>query len=799
MTWLSTEDIIKLTGLTGRWLSKLRRRGAIQTRIAGKAANGKPTREILLESLPVEFQSRYLNSMAQERDAENPIAIAAPGAEDGGALVNSPAGGASGLCAPSTISPLIRLNEERLQYADALRGVLSAKNRLQAIKALAIERVKSERTVRRDLKKYSELGISGLSRKKTITGTGLRSMEGADIARIQAEYLKPYRPTAASIYRDYKKDCVMRGTSAASYPTVNRSLKTLAPDLVARFRYGEREHNDKFGWYSERKKPSSPRMWADGDHHPWDRPVIFRDGSIGRPQLTAIRDEGTLEILGFSVNADQTAGKYSNRLTISHVIRMAILVKEDKRWPSYGIFEHFQHDLGKDFRSKYIRHVCHDLGITPVPTRGFHGQSKAIERWFRTMEDQLRHLPGYIGNKPDNNPEKQRIGTPRTWEEMRKELLTIDQLDAELTNWIVNVYHHAESKALKGFSPMGVLEEHKKRGWMPRVIASERALDLLLMERLERGGKNPVVHRGKIQAFGTKYEARYYEAPELLELSGQEVQVRYAPNNLDELYVYKNDRFVCIAKNANPMSYGATKEDMKRRLEIERHQRRRLDERLEEILANAQYPNPLDRAIAERKYDEVMQEERMKMVANARPERRIHKILPQFQIAEKGKVSAPIQAVRKIPTDSSDEKLLGSDQLFKHEQNPWLEFDDYNHQAQCHACGQTASNLYYCRDLCAAEGECCPKCHGREAHRYCAECREEHDHTTIKVLAQCHACGKTGSDLLNCSDKCAAEGVFCMKCHGRRSHRYCADCYELHEHVELPPLELKAENSASTT
>jgi hypothetical protein len=314
------------------------------------------------------------------------------------------------------------------------------------------------------------------------------------------------------------------------------------------------------------------------------------------------------------------------------------------------------------------------------------------------MEDQLRHLPGYIGNSPQNNPERQAIGTPRTWEEMRKDLMTIDQLEKELLDWIVATYHHAESRALKGLSPMAALETHVKNGWTAREVRDERALDLLLMERLERGGRPVVVKRGgKIQAFGSKWEPRFFEAPELIELTGQEVHALYDPDSIGQLYIYKDSRFVCVAKNSELLNFGAKKVDLERKWEIERHQTRRLRERREELLTAARYGgDALRQSIAERNYKDVEAEEQRKIAAGAQAGA-VTVLLPKYQQAARKlaavpvvKRERPVPVVDEDPLESIeeislpvkkpewlvDDELKSSDELFPIERNQWLESDE---------------------------------------------------------------------------------------------------------------------------
>jgi len=123
-------------------------------------------------------------------------------------------------------------------------------------------------------------------------------------------------PRNADRQRFRNEDLILKVSKAIDRSTWNEGKYEAFLDELC----GEREYQNKFARYTQREKPPLPRMWVDGDHHQWDRPVIFRDGSIGRPWLTAIRDNCTLEILGFSVNANRTAGKYSNSRTIAHIV-----------------------------------------------------------------------------------------------------------------------------------------------------------------------------------------------------------------------------------------------------------------------------------------------------------------------------------------------------------------------------------------------------------------------------------------------------------------------------------------------
>jgi len=142
-----------------------------------------------------------------------------------------------------------------------------------------------------------------------------------------------------------------------------------------------------------------------------------------------------------------------------------------------------------------------------------------------------------------------------------------------------------------------------------------------------------------------------------------------------------------MAVNAELVDFGATKADMKHRLEMEHHQRRRRSERLEEIRLEAQYRDPLRRAIALRTQDEVLTEERKQIAAGAEPARTIGQMLPKYQRAVKklkGSRGQGFKGLREVKQQSQtvnepeanpyiETKRLKASEIFKREENEYLE------------------------------------------------------------------------------------------------------------------------------
>jgi hypothetical protein len=199
-------------------------------------------------------------------------------------------------------------------------------------------------------------------------------------------------------------------------------------------------------------------------------------------------------------------------------------------------------DNGKNYVSGRTELFLRALQIGVERCDPYSPQQKPhIERLFRTLQHgEFEMLPGYCGHsvaerqdiRDENDPYRLRISP--------------EAFQAWLDRWCEKA-HLSASEGLGGMSPIEVLAASIRKGWQPRSIADERALDFLIL---------PVATR-KVQKSGIQVNNRYYVAGELGKLVGQEVHVRWHPENPNDIYVYGNDsldRFFCVARWLNPMS-----------------------------------------------------------------------------------------------------------------------------------------------------------------------------------------------------------------------------------------------------
>jgi transposase InsO family protein/predicted transcriptional regulator len=199
-------------------------------------------------------------------------------------------------------------------------------------------------------------------------------------------------------------------------------------------------------------------------------------------------------------------------------------------------------DNGKNYVSGRTELFLRALQIGVERCDPYSPQQKPhIERLFRTLQHgEFEMLPGYCGHSV---AERQDIRDEKDPYRLR---MSPEAFQAWIDKWCEKA-HLSASEGLDGMSPIEVLASSIRKGWHPRSIADERALDFLIL---------PVATR-KVQKSGIQVNNRYYVAGELGKLVGQEVHVRWHPENPNDIYVYSNDsldKFVCVARWLNPMS-----------------------------------------------------------------------------------------------------------------------------------------------------------------------------------------------------------------------------------------------------
>ncbi|MDR0487078.1 MAG: hypothetical protein LBG91_02405, partial [Treponema sp.] len=263
------------------------------------------------------------------------------------------------------------------------------------------------------LKLYERYGLTGLapqySKKRGGSGASL-PQEAKEL--IEALWLDPNKPSAKAVKRNIKQFGY-----DLNYSAINRYVNKEIPLSVKIFyRLGEKAYQDKCDPYIERDYTLLKSMeWGCGDHHLFDF-VIKHEGRIFRPWLTMFTDMRSRKITGWHIDV------VPNTLTIMRAFSMSV--------EACGLFENLLVDNGKDFKSAWfagndwkirrtrpeketlelIEGVLHDCGTKAHFATPYHGQSKPIERAFRTIIELFSREQGsWVGSNTIDRPQDTRL------------------------------------------------------------------------------------------------------------------------------------------------------------------------------------------------------------------------------------------------------------------------------------------------------------------------------------------------------------------------------------------------------
>lgn len=253
----------------------------------------------------------------------------------------------------------------------------------------------------------------------------------------------------------------------------------------------------------------------------------------------------------------------------SHAVAVASLTR--RTLLDWGAPEVAKTDNGSDYTSHHMRRVFSGLGIEQVCCQPFQPWQKPhIEKFFRSFQhDLVELLPGFIGHSVS---ERQALEERRAFSErlFRKgEAMELRMTAAEFQrfadDWVENIYHHRphHGEGMDGATPF---ERAQDAPGVIRRVQDERALDVLLAEAPGEGQR-------RVRKKGIHLDHGIYDAPELADIRGETVHVRYDETDYGRIYVYHHGEFLCIAED--PSVAGVS------RKEVAQEQRRRQAQRVE--------------------------------------------------------------------------------------------------------------------------------------------------------------------------------------------------------------------------
>ena len=179
-------------------------------------------------------------------------------------------------------------------------------------------------------------------------------------------------------------------------------------------------------------------------------------------------------------------------------------------------------------------------------SKSYHGQTKPIEPFHRTLGEFQRMMLTYVGLNVENKPARMNRGEKmhsRLYEQFGKNTVpTISEVYQRLNEWfLAYIQRPQQDGQYKGRTPEEVfMESIEKVQNMPdfqsRLIDAEELTYLMMAE------ENRSIRRNGIERFGAYY---WNEA-----LYGRDHAVRVRYDNCDDSYILvydENDQFICRA------------------------------------------------------------------------------------------------------------------------------------------------------------------------------------------------------------------------------------------------------------
>lgn len=347
-----------------------------------------------------------------------------------------------------------------------------------------------------------------------------------------SDYLRAERPTFSSCYhRLVREYAAPRGIEVPHQRTLFRKL---GRDVDPRLVIARREGADALRRTLPPQKRSVKDLHAlelvNIDGHMFDVFTKWPDGRVGRPMMVAIQDVYSRKILAWRIGETESA--ILTRLTFATL------------FTNWGIPRGCLLDNGRAFASKMItggaksrfRFKIRDeeptglltaLGVHIHWATPYRGQSKPIERAFRDLCDTIARHPAmagaYTGNRPDAKPEN-----------YGSRAVQIDLFNTLAENGIAahNARGGRRTETARGASFDDVFEASYVSSPIGRATPEQLRLALLAADDFTADRQS-----GAITLHGNRYWG-----PELSQIAGKRVTVRFDPDDLT-LPIHVYDRF----------------------------------------------------------------------------------------------------------------------------------------------------------------------------------------------------------------------------------------------------------------
>lgn len=454
------------------------------------------------------------------------------------------------LIRPEHLSPK-QLKEYNVKY----RLVTKVENGLSPSEALSdvketLKDLKIEGSVRWVNKlrhKFRLNGVYGLLDRRMNNKSERKLFTSEVEGRVLAHWYARPAAGAKAVWELTRDQCEKEKVACPGYDTVKKFLKN-QPEHHKLVRAGKIRDWDKQGRSVvrvENTTRANERWQADHTHLDiWIREKIDGRWVASEVHLSAFMDAHTRAIPGIWLSK-----RYPDAWTVLMLLRWSILPKKYKNWLMKGIPRIIQPDRGADWMSNAVSLSVAYLGINYEPDPPYYPNSKGkIERWFETLDiGLLRKLPGH----------KLAIGKSRVSAEKHiAELLELHELRDEIIKYILETHHERKHSTT---------QRKPAEYWIDSVDLRMPESEESLNEMLLKSDKNRKVRNVGVN-FTCDGHRGHYWSNQVSNYLGQEVQIRYNPEDLKSILLYSVDKneFLCETFLMGQEDSPYTIEDVKR-------------------------------------------------------------------------------------------------------------------------------------------------------------------------------------------------------------------------------------------
>lgn len=357
--------------------------------------------------------------------------------------------------------------------------------------------------------------------------------------------LSPKKFSVGNAYRlisySLKNEGCENISSLATYKRFADKIKRNRYDIWTLMRGGEKSLNDDVLPYIPRdisKLEVGDVLIADG--HVLDFTVINPfTGKPCRATIVVYQDWKSADIAGYEIMMNENTQCVASALRNS-IIRLGKIPKIAYQ------------DNGRAFKNEFFKGnvdltqcgfygLFGTLGIIPVYTWAYHGQSKPVERFFREFTQTYSSLmPSYVGNNIENKPAYMKRNEKFHKSIHQEYVPTVEETIAALEKWF-DFYRSQPCPHVKGKTIGEVFNEGKGSG-----------VDINQLDELMMAQQTRVVRRNGVKMFNNMFFSN--------ELYGvrDTVVVKYSLLNIFKVKIYSLlGEYVCEAealKELHPMA-----------------------------------------------------------------------------------------------------------------------------------------------------------------------------------------------------------------------------------------------------